>query len=352
MKFTGKKRPTETLMNEKEYHMNYNNAWKTIQEYHEAGDPKKDTPAFEEACQYLVDNFDDGNVAVDLATQYYRDEKYNLALKYYSYAAEKCVPFANTGLGYIYYFGRLGKPDYQKAYECFTREAELITGIRFQDEEIWKTNPETILIMRSPADYAHYITVAYLLAQMYRNGYYVKKDYSRFSFLIRQLYNMMTNRNYPPLPDYYLPVVETEMSEIVLHNSKSKKNKGTALKYLYDARNRISERLLEEDESQDFQIMKDIILHIRKIGEPDSHDMDLYDLYYLVQKPCTVSFSYNGHSYHLSAEKEGEDLVIRLKQKIYHSLDEFMCNGRIGKDRVSFAAGSCHDISVIYMGKE
>ena len=60
----------------------------------------------------------------DLGAQYYDgnrgfEQSFQKAAYYYTLAAENGSRQAQENLGYVYYYGRLGKPDYEKAFHYF-----------------------------------------------------------------------------------------------------------------------------------------------------------------------------------------------------------------------------------------
>ena len=75
-------------------------------------------------------------------------QSYQMAESLYLDAAEKGQYQAYCNLGYIYYYGRTGEPDYKKAFECFNRG---------------------VLLASDGNCY-------YKLGDMYRKGLYVEKD--------------------------------------------------------------------------------------------------------------------------------------------------------------------------------
>lgn len=79
----------------------------------------------------------------DLGGYYYELKKYDLALKYYNMAAELGSEGTEVCLGYVWYYGRTGKVDYEKAFHYFSMAG------------------------RNPV-------AEYKIADMYHNGYYVE----------------------------------------------------------------------------------------------------------------------------------------------------------------------------------
>lgn len=64
------------------------------------------------------------NAMNDLGAQYYNgnrgfEQSFEKAIRYYKMAADKGNRQAQENLGYCYYYGRDGKPDYEKAFHYF-----------------------------------------------------------------------------------------------------------------------------------------------------------------------------------------------------------------------------------------
>lgn len=76
------------------------------------------------------------------------EQNFNKAAYYYEQAAELGDSNAVDNLGYIYYYGRTGKVDYEKAYLWFSKGSAVYGSS----------------------------TATYKLGDMFKNGYYVKKD--------------------------------------------------------------------------------------------------------------------------------------------------------------------------------
>ena len=76
---------------------------------------------FTEVAQMLYEHTGDTEYMTNLGGAYYERREFDLARKYYEIAAEKGDLYANIGLGYIWYYGRTGKCDYEKAFRYFSR---------------------------------------------------------------------------------------------------------------------------------------------------------------------------------------------------------------------------------------
>ena len=100
---------------------------------------------YTEAAGFLIRETNDPRIMLNLGGFYYEQKNYDLALKYYTMAAEHGYEEAEVCLGYIWYYGRTETIDYEKAFHYFSMARQ---------------NP----------------VAEYKIADMYHNGYYVEKD--------------------------------------------------------------------------------------------------------------------------------------------------------------------------------
>ena len=157
---------------------------------------------------------------VELGASYYEDRRFDLALKYYELAAEYGNVYAISDLGYIWYYGRTGEKDYEKAFHYFD------TARQMGD-----------------------LIAAYKVADMYKNGYYVEKDTERYKKIIEDLYLKIKDTPYfdDPLPEIFIRLAKIRSEE---------ENKEEALR-LYDrARKVLSKRIQAHPFFGDRNIMK------------------------------------------------------------------------------------------------
>ena len=117
---------------------------------------------YTEALDFLISETKSPDVMVELGAFYYEQKRFDLALKYYELAAEYDNIYAISDLGYIWYYGRTGSIDYEKAFHYFDKA-------------------------RKMGD----LVAAYKVADMYRNGYYVEKDPDKYKAIIEELYSQL-----------------------------------------------------------------------------------------------------------------------------------------------------------------
>ena len=85
---------------------------------------------YTEAMDYLIQTIKDPKDMVSLGGHFYEKREFDLALKYYEMAAEYQYEPAYECLGYIWYYGRTGIRDYEKAFHYYRKRAEspLLSG--------------------------------------------------------------------------------------------------------------------------------------------------------------------------------------------------------------------------------
>lgn len=276
--------------------MTVSEANRMVQKYFRLQHPtEEDFFLLTEALGYLIEETKDTDCMVTLGSVYYERKDFDLALKYYEMAAEGGNLNAISNLGYIWYYGRTGEKNYEKAF-CYFNKA------------------------RQMGD----LIAAYKVADMYKNGFFVEKDYGKYKEIIEELYPKVKrmNRLNNPVPEIY-----TRLAGIRREEGKTKE----ALS-LYDyARDFLSQRLMTHSFFGDLSIMKYLIRDTYQLREFDPELMDLYDLYYVFNKPCKVTFSYGDEEHEAEAVTEDGVLVIRFDESWFRTVDDFFGKAKIGE---------------------
>ena len=250
-----------------------------------------------EAFDYLIDQTKDPQYMVRLGGYYYEQKNFDLALKYYEMADSFGDKWAPEGLGYIWYYGRTGEKDYEKAFRYYSRAAE--NG---------------------------YIRSAMKVADMYKNGYYVEKDYEKYCELIEDLYNQVNDSfGWNVKNDIYIRLARIR---------KSQGRTEEAISLLLDARNYLRAKLQYDPFFGDLNVMKWTTEELYELIDIDLSDLGLYDLYYLMKEPCKVAFTYDGKTYEVEAVEEKDGISIRFGDKWYRSIDDFFLKATINGERV------------------
>ena len=226
------------------------------QKFYRIGKPsEEDIFLFTEAMDLLIRKNKDPNDMMDLGGFYYENKYFDLALKYYEMAAEQGDIDAFICLGYIWYYGRTGAKDYKKAffYFCAGRDAGDLQA-------------------------------AYKVADMYKNGFFVEKDYEKYCSIIEDLYPKIKRARYlgDPLPEIFTRLARIRMDQ---------KRYGEAQFLLIRAKDFLAQRIREHSFFGDLSIMKWLIHDMYSLPEKlRPTDIDLYDMYHFLEKPVKVTF--------------------------------------------------------------
>ena len=249
---------------------------------------------YTEALGFMIKTTADPRYMMALGGYYYGLRDFDLALKYYDMAAELGYEEANECLGYVWYYGRTGTKDYEKAFKYFSAAAE-------------KGNP----------------VARYKIADMYKNGYFVDRDYEKYKQIIRELYPEVEGARYLGEP---LPEVFTRLAAIEAEEGNTYK----AVDLYFRAKDFLAQRIMHNPFFGNMNIMKWLIEDLYKLTEPDPLEMDLFDLYYWLTKPCRISFRAERKKHVVSCVEENGEYVISFEGQWYRNVDDFFRKATIG----------------------
>ena len=264
-----------------------------------------------EAFNFLIDKTKDTRYMVRLGGYYYEIKNFDLALKYYEMADSYGDDWAPEGLGYIWYYGRTGEKDYEKAFKYYSKAAK--NG---------------------------YIKSEMKIADMYKNGYYVDKDYDKYCEIIEKLYKKVKDG----APWY-------EKTDILIRFAKIRKEQGRtqeAIDLLLEARHYLAYKIESNPFFGDLNVMKWLLDDLYEMTEIDLADLNIFDLFYLSKKPCKVSFMYDDKEY--IAESVAEDdgsISVHFNGKWYRDVDDFFTNAEINGERVPVLYSFIYAVKVI-----
>ncbi len=112
------------------------------------------------------------DAACDLGALYYTgrsgEQNYEKAAHYYEIADKNGNRQATENLGYIYYYGRIGERDYEKAFKYFIKGA-----------------------------LDNHLRSLYKVGDFYKNGYYVEKDEKEAFRIYQQCAEMLSDESVP-----------------------------------------------------------------------------------------------------------------------------------------------------------
>lgn len=251
------------------------------------------------ALEYLIKETNNPEYMVELGGWYYGQKQFDLAEEYYLMAAKLDYNNAYECLGYIYYYGRVGQPDYEKAFHYY----------------------------KLASDQGN-LVAAYKLADMYKNGYYVQKDYPKYVQIIKDLYPKIqgATNTFDPVPEIY-----SRLAKIYVEEG----NEDQAIQLLLIAKEFQSQRLIYSQFFGDLTIMKYIVNDLYSLIQFDSDYMDLFDLYYALQKPCKVAIEILGEDHIIEAKYEDGLFFICMDDKNYEDVDQFFLKAKINGEPIS-----------------
>lgn len=287
-------------------------ARKICQDFYNLTNPTEDDEfIFTEAMKYLIDETKNPAYMLDLGGYYYGIRQFDLALKYYELAVEYNYRPAITGLGYIWYYGRTGEKNYEKAFYYYDKAAKLGDPV-----------------------------AAYKVADMYRNGYFVEKDYDKYKSIIEDLYPKIKNERRLDEP---VPEVFTRLAKI-----RSEEGKIDEALDLYDeARFFLAQRIRYNPFFGNLNIMKWMIWDIYKLRKFSPYFFELYDLYYVFEKPAIVRFTFDGKGHEVESVKEEGGIVIRFDDKWFRNVDDFFQKAELDGELLTMRYEELYDFEVV-----
>lgn len=275
-------------------------AKQVLDDYYDLVHPQyEDDIQFINALEFLIQETNNPEYMVELGGWYYGQKQFDLAEEYYLMAAKLDYNNAYECLGYIYYYGRVGQPDYEKAFHYY----------------------------KLASDQGN-LVAAYKLADMYKNGYYVQKDYPKYVLMIKDLYPKIqgATNTFDPVPEIY-----SRLAKIYVEEG----NEDQAIQLLLIAKEFQSQRLIYSQFFGDLTIMKYIVNDLYSLIQFDPDYMDLFDLYYALQKPCKVAIEILGEDHIIEAKYEDGLFFICMDDKNYEDVDQFFLKAKINGEPIS-----------------
>lgn len=251
--------------------------------------------AYTEAMEFLLEqNFDPGYLT-EYGGYYYGLRKFDLALQYYQMAADMGHIPAQVCLGYIWYYGRTGRVDFQKAFHYFE------AGMKHGD-----------------------LVATYKVADMYKNGYYVKKDEGKYIRIIEDLYEEVRDSDYlgDPVADVYVRLARIRTAQGRCEE---------AVELYLQAKDFLRRRIARNAFFGELNVMEWLVRDLYQLMEFDETEIDIFDLYYLFRRPASVSFTYKGRRYVIEARLERDNVVICFDGKMFNSVTDLLVRARIGQ---------------------
>ena len=266
-------------------------AHRIIDRYYRNDNPTgNDDFAYIEACSFLIETENDSEAMVQLGGYYYDKQKYDLAEKYYLMADSAGDTWAADGLGFIYYYGRVGERDYKKAFHYFS-----IAKDRGNLEAAMK------------------------IADMYHNGYGVEKDDEKYKAIIMELYDKLKNTK--QLFDPY-PEVAHRLADIYINEGHGE----DAIDMLIQGKSYITQRIRYNAFWGNFIVCRRTVTLLYKVIPFDEDDFDFFDLFYLFREPHKVRFVYHGKQYEIESFFDEGEMRVKCGDKFYKNTENFLMN--------------------------
>ena len=282
------------------------------EEYFDKTNPsEEDRFLYSEAVRFLIEETKNDNYMVELGGMYYEQQHFDLALKYYEMAAEYNNLYAISNLGYVWYYGRTGERNYEKAFYYFDRARQMGNMV-----------------------------AAYKVADMYKNGYYVEQDYEKYKAAIEELYPKVKDARRLNAP---LPEIFTRLARIRTEEGNTRE----ALRLYLIARDFLSQRIRFHPFFGDLNIMKWMIEDIYKLRAFDRESFGLYDLFYLLRSPVRVRFYFEEKEHEAEAVREGDQLSIRFDTNWYRTVDDFFRKAELDGELITSRYEELYDFEVL-----
>lgn len=281
-------------------------------------DPTEDEQfRFVEAMEYLIrtayDPVDKQAMSYNLA-MYYRDIKnFQLEKKYLEIGAELGEPFSKEQLGFLWYYGLCGEQDYERAFHYF----------------------EDCRTRRS----------LYMIADMYRYGYYVAQDMVKSRAIIENLFTRVESER----KDSRF-VVSTLFPEIALRLVKMDLEEGEDTEFdldcIFDAREILTIRQQRRPFWGNIKTLHEVLETTADMCGNDYEFIDLYDLLTFEARNAVVAFNYNGTKQTLEIFENDGEVIYQFCQKWFHGAEDFLEKARIDGQRITTVFDHITNIAV------
>ena len=277
---------------------------------------------FVEALRFLIDEYHNPNDMHNLAWFHAEEKDFRLYQKYLEMAAEYGYRPSYESLGYLWYYGQTGTVDYEKAFRYFSMGAE------------------------SCDDHLR-IGCEYKIADMYRFGYFVEKDEEKYVEIIERLYEECSHPEdlFSLIPPEFLPwpALNYRMAGIL----ESEGNITEALHLLGEARTGFAEYLRSNPSWWgNIEEMEKVVLMMHRLSPSTDGLSDLYDLFWLSEKECCLTFRYRGIPCTVECIAEDGKMVIRFNNRWYRSISDFFEKAKIGGRPVTALFGELIEYQV------
>lgn len=214
-------------------------------------------------------------------------------------------------MGEAEYFGKLGKPNYKKAYEYFLHSAKLGST-----------------------------EANYFIGQMYKYGLYVKKDMQKYMDLTYGVYDFYVEND----AEYAMLCIDYVILELA-KIERQRRNFDKSIEFCLQAReNAVLNCFYGGNVSN---TLCEVIKLLYELTEFDGSDMDLFDLLYLFEKPCKVRIKFRDEQIIAQSIAFNGGMMIECGGNYFRNTKEFLNKYTIQGKSIVKLYEDVEDIEVI-----
>ena len=93
--------------------------------------------------------------------------------------------------------------------------------------------------------------------------------------------------------------------------------------------------------------MKEIMEGIYRLQPEGLDEIDLYDLYHLLEQPCTVRFRFEGRPQEVQSLEEDGAVVIRFGSRWFRTTEDFFVGAEIDGERLTALYAELYAFEVV-----
>ena len=93
--------------------------------------------------------------------------------------------------------------------------------------------------------------------------------------------------------------------------------------------------------------MKWLIQDVYQLRKFDEEAFGLYDLFYLLQQPLKVLFSFDGDEHEIESAEEEAAIAVRLDDQWYRTIDDFFLKAELDGVQLTFLEDDLYDFRIV-----
>ena len=261
----------------------------------------------DELCRYIYEETKDTAYLL-MRSGAIQKKNPELAKKIYELAIKSGDEHACLYLANIYYKGLLGKTDYEKAFEYYSRAALCKDkGTGTFDNPIMSVNKEARL----------------MLAKMYKNGYFVQRNQEKYEELVDEVYEEIKDLQWHDIR--YACLIAKGKLELERGNIEQ------GIKLLFKGRGELCSMFACSQDSEMIDELIDVNEAIYEQIDFDLNSLEAADLSELLKFPVKVSFRYDRKKHVINVIKEKDGLLIEFEKQHFRSAKDLILTAVMGE---------------------